>query len=72
MSLQLLVENAIKHGIEKNKLGGVILIKSVCKENKFQLSVINSGNLKVIYSSNNTGVGIKNYKKSCILIFKKM
>lgn len=69
MSLQLLVENAIKHGIEKNKLGGVILIKSVCKENKFQLSVINSGNLKVIYSSNNTGVGIKNLQKKLYFNF---
>ena len=71
MSLQLLVENAIKHGIGKNKLGGTILIKSVCKENEFQLSVINSGNLKLIYSPNNPRVGIKNLQKRLYFNFQE-
>ena len=71
MSLQLLVENAIKHSIGKNKLGGVIVIKSVCKENQFQLSVINSGNLKLVYSPDNTGVGIKNLEKRLFFNFQE-
>ena len=63
MSLQLLVENAIKHGIGKSKMGGVILIKSIYKEGCLQLSVINSGKLNPIPSPNDTGVGIKNLQK---------
>ncbi len=71
MSLQLLVENAIKHGIGKNKGGGVILIKAVCKENHFQLSVTNSGKLKLNPSSSDTGVGIKNLQKRLYFNFQE-
>lgn len=63
MSLQLLVENAIKHGIGRSKAGGNILIKSTLVENAFQLTVENSGKLKPSPSANTTGVGIKNLKK---------
>jgi two-component system, LytTR family, sensor kinase len=63
MSLQLLVENAIKHGIGRSKAGGEILIKSVCNENNLVLSVINTGKLKANPSPNTTGVGIKNLQK---------
>ena len=71
MSLQLLVENAIKHGIGKSKVGGEIKIKSLLKENVFKLSVTNSGKLKTNNSPNNTGVGIKNLHKRLHFSFKE-
>jgi two-component system, LytTR family, sensor kinase len=70
MSLQLLVENAIKHGIGKSKAGGEILIKTeVLLNNNFVLTVTNSGKLKTVYSE--TGVGIKNLQKRLYLNFQE-
>lgn len=71
MSLQLLVENAIKHGIGRSKDGGKILIKSICHENSFQISVINSGKLKPNPSPNTIGVGIKNLQKRLYFNFQE-
>ena len=71
MSLQLLVENAIKHGIGKSKAGGEILIKSLFKDNFFELSVQNSGKLRVHSSPNSTGVGINNLQKRLYFNFQE-
>ena len=70
MTLQTLVENAIKHGIGTNKEGGHILIKSTYKENVFLLTVINSGKLKQNNIFVNTGVGLKNLEKRLFLSFQ--
>jgi two-component system, LytTR family, sensor kinase len=70
MSLQLLVENAIKHGIGKNKSGGEIHIKTeMIANNNFVLTVTNSGKLRKEHSS--TGVGIKNLEKRLFLNFQE-
>jgi two-component system, LytTR family, sensor kinase len=70
MSLQLLVENAIKHGIGKSKAGGDILIKTELQlNNTFILTVTNSGKLRREHSS--TGVGIKNLEKRLYLNFQE-
>ena len=71
MSLQLLVENAIKHGIGNSKAGGEILIKSVFKDNYFELSVQNSGKLRRHSLPNSTGVGINNLKKRLFFNFQQ-
>lgn len=71
MSLQLLVENAIKHGIGRSKIGGVIMIKSVCSANNLTLSVVNSGKLKQSPTKNDTGVGIKNLQKRLFFNFQE-
>lgn len=69
MSLQLLVENAIKHGIGRSKAGGEILIKTeIIPNNNFVLTVTNSGKLRTEHSS--TGVGIKNLEKRLLLNFQ--
>ena len=69
MSLQLLVENAIKHGIGRSKAGGEILIKAeIIPDNNFVLTVTNSGKLKSEHSS--TGVGLKNLEKRLLLNFQ--
>ena len=45
MMLQTLVENAIKHGISKQKEGGIIKVKSDFKDNHYELVVQNTGHL---------------------------
>jgi sensor histidine kinase YesM len=45
MMLQTLVENAIKHGIGKKVEGGEILIVSTAYEDRYELKVVNTGEL---------------------------
>lgn len=45
MMLQTLVENAIKHGISKQKDGGIIKVISDFKDNRYELVVQNTGQL---------------------------
>jgi len=68
MSVQLLVENAIKHGIGKNKLGGKLRIVSDYSQNVFTLKVINTGKITSIASDE--GVGMKNLQKRLLLNFQ--
>ena len=71
MSVQLLVENAIKHGIGKSKSGGVIQIKSLSEDNHFILSVKNSGKLKENLSPMSAGIGIENLQKRLSFNFQE-
>jgi LytS/YehU family sensor histidine kinase len=57
MMLQTLVENAIKHGISKQVLGGVVRIVAVFKDNVMQLQVQNTGQLHAV--PDGEGFGIK-------------
>lgn len=60
-SIQTLVENAIKHGIEKRKNGGFITVK-VAVENIFlKITVQNSG--KLIKEIKHSGIGLNNLKE---------
>ncbi|MCZ2222352.1 MAG: histidine kinase [Chitinophagales bacterium] len=70
MMLQTLVENAIKHGISKQKDGGVIEIKFHFIEDKFELVVLNTGALINDYI-NNTGFGIESTKNRLSLLYDK-
>ncbi|MBF4487020.1 MULTISPECIES: sensor histidine kinase [unclassified Flavobacterium] len=64
-SIQSLVENAIKHGIEKRKHGGFIAVK-VEKENDFiKITVRNSG--KLSNEITNSGIGLSNLKERLFL-----
>ncbi|MGD1961297.1 MAG: sensor histidine kinase [Fulvivirga sp.] len=61
MSVQMLVENAIKHGISKLARGGLVRISAT--ENgpgEFQILVENSGRLDANKSINGTGIGLSN------------
>lgn len=65
--LQPLVENAIKHGISKNKKGGTVKIKAklenVKSEVLLNLSVFDSGSNKETSETENTnGIGLKNIR----------
>jgi sensor histidine kinase YesM len=64
-SIQSLVENAIKHGIEKRKHRGFIAVK-VEKENDFiKITVRNSG--KLSNEITNSGIGLSNLKERLFL-----
>jgi hypothetical protein len=63
-SMQMMVENAIKHGISNLKDGGVVKIKAYREEDVVFLEVINSGDLKEVVD---LGVGIQNIKQRLAL-----
>lgn len=71
MVLQLLIENALKHGIGKLKQGGKVLITSQLHENHWAISVENSGTLLRDSRVNreNSGVGIKNINQRLSLVY---
>jgi len=65
MSIQLLVENAIKHGIMHLENGGEILINISGDRQKLCIDVINEGQLTY---KNNKGIGLENLKKRLALL----
>jgi two-component sensor histidine kinase len=69
MMLQTLVENAIKHGIGKQKHGGLVKISSTINNNKHLLVVENTGKLGDNY--NIEGFGIASTKDRLKLLYGK-
>ncbi len=67
MMLQTLVENAIKHGISKQVVGGKIKIISRIKDQRLQLVVQNTGNLNG--SINPDGFGIISTQNRLYLLY---
>jgi uncharacterized membrane protein YhaH (DUF805 family) len=68
MMLQTLVENAIKHGISKQVLGGVVRVVAVFKDNVMQLQVQNTGQL--LSNPNGEGFGIKSTQDRLNLMYQ--
>lgn len=67
MAIQLLVENAIKHGISQLSTGGEIYIQAKLENDHLHLSVTNDGQLKK--KSKREGVGIKNLVERLKILF---
>ncbi len=67
MMVQTLVENAIKHGIGKQKNGGVVKIISVYRDNHHELIIQNTGSLDS--SDNAEGFGISSTRNRLKLLF---
>lgn len=65
LSIQTLVENAIKHGIGKRKTGGFISVKVETENNFIKISVQNSG--KLSKETKDAGIGLKNLKERLLL-----
>lgn len=69
MIIQMLIENALKHGISKLKNGGKVSLSTVVKENQLQIKVTNSGTLNE--TENSTQLGLQNIKKRLDLLYNK-
>ena len=67
MIIQLLIENAIKHGISNLKHGGKIILEIKKRDGQVQIEVRNTGSLKV--AKNSTQLGIKNIKQRLNLLY---
>lgn len=65
LSIQSLVENAIKHGIEKRKSGGFINLKVEMENNFIKISVQNSGKLSI--QIKDSGIGLNNLRERLLL-----
>ena len=70
MAVQLLVENAIKHGISNLPQGGDINVRSYLDQNALMVEVINTGQLKD--TTDSTGIGLKNASDRLKLLFGKL
>ncbi|KUO62857.1 hypothetical protein APF79_08900 [bacterium BRH_c32] len=71
MIIQLLAENAIKHGLSKLPDGGELTIEVTKSSNKLNITVINSGNYDSSNPSNPEGVGIKNILNRIDMLYKE-
>ena len=71
MMLQILVENAIKHGISKDVQGGVIKISSYFIDNHHEIIVNNTGNLHALQVKDSSGFGIKSTQERLNLLYNK-
>ncbi len=70
MMLQLLIENAVKHGISQFKQGGCILIDINEEDGFANISVSNSGRLSTAPGwEDQLGVGLDNIKRRLELIY---
>ncbi len=70
MMLQLLVENAVKHGISQFKEGGSIFIDIDRGSGFLNINVKNTGNLKMSSKlGDKLGVGLENIRKRLDLIY---
>lgn len=70
MAVQLLVENAIKHGIANLPEGGLINIRSYLEENTLTVEVINTG--QIVQCEDSTGIGLQNASNRLKLLFGKL
>jgi two-component sensor histidine kinase len=66
MCLQVLVENAVKHGIANTKNGGIITITANAEEDDLLITVINYSRSPLV---NGTGIGLSNLKQRLALMF---
>jgi signal transduction histidine kinase len=62
MMLQSLVENAIKHGLERKAEGGYLRIKAEVADNQLRVSVTDDGLGFGAFPSNGTGLGLQSIR----------
>jgi two-component system LytT family sensor kinase len=67
MIIQMLIENAVKHGIAKLKNGGSISLKTKQENSKLSILISNTGVLTI--EKDSTQLGIKNIEKRLHLIY---
>jgi two-component system, LytTR family, sensor kinase len=67
MILQMLVENAVKHGVSNLKEGGFVKVVTKVKDDVLLLQVINTGKLSI--QSDSTQIGLKNIASRLKLLY---
>ncbi len=67
MIIQLLVENAAKHGISNLKEGGTISLETKHREDQLLIEVRNTGKLRI--DKNSTQLGLKNIRQRLRLLY---
>ncbi|WP_299890215.1 sensor histidine kinase [uncultured Lacinutrix sp.] len=67
MIIQMLIENAIKHGISNLKTGGILSLNTHINNNVLEIVVANPGQLKE--TKNTTRLGLKNIKRRLELLY---
>jgi hypothetical protein len=67
MLIQLLVENGVKHGIERLPDGGVIRVESRIEGGALRISVVNSG--RIVAHNGSTRVGLNNARERLRLLY---
>jgi len=68
MLVQMLIENAIKHGISNLPKGGKVNLKIIKEANNLIIEVANTG--KLIIDKTSTKVGLENIKKRLSLLYQ--
>ena len=69
MSLNTMIENAVKHGIGQLKTGGKIIISASASKNIVTITVENSGFYAPKPKSDQGGIGLENLQKRLLLQF---
>ncbi len=67
MTLQILVENAVKHGIEEERHGGRISLHAALEQGELRLRVLNTGVLR--QSTRGNGIGLANARERLRMMF---
>ncbi len=70
MILQILVENAVKHGISNLKAGGLVRLVAKTEDNFLKVTVVNSG--KLLIQSNSTQIGLQNILSRLKLLYGEL
>lgn len=67
MIIQMLIENAIKHGISNLKTGGKVILSTEVTQESLEIEVINSG--RILNQQTGTQLGLINIKKRLELLY---
>lgn len=71
MLLQMLIENAVKHGLEQMQHGGEISLSAVSRDGHVEFVVTNDIPDKGNYESGSTGIGLKNIQQRLALLYSE-
>jgi two-component system, LytTR family, sensor kinase len=67
MMLQTLVENAVKHGISKSKMGGHVFVSAIKTNFHLHIEIINTGRFEP--KINELGLGLDNTRERLGILY---
>lgn len=71
LSIQTLIENGLKHGIQNSIKGGVITLSVTEKNGNVEITAQNPGELILLEETQNSRLGLNNLKKRLYLQYKE-